>query len=85
MIKIEYPDKPELYEDPRRSRSSPKRTCPECEEQHDKKGMEMEREQIGEELYRMDYWCPETDIWVGVNVDYEGPVPVRTPRGWEMH
>jgi hypothetical protein len=82
---MKHPDKPELYDDPRKTRRSPTSTCPECEEQHDKKDMIRGREQIGKDLFRMDYWCPETEVWVGVNVDYEGPVPVRTHTGWEMH
>lgn len=78
-------EKPEMPDDPRKSLPSPTRACPECGDESSMVDRPSESEKIGGYTRRIDYWCPDCDTHVGTRTSYEGPEPVRTYNGWEIH
>ena len=83
---MKHPEKPDPH--PKNGLPSPKRDCPECgnpaiEDYH--QHSIHEREELDKHTDRVDYWCGECEEYIGGEVMYEGPTPVRTHTGWEMH
>lgn len=71
---MKYPEKPELPDDPRDDPPSPRRACPSCGLDTDPVEMKSEREVIEGskkgELFRLDYWCPACEEYVGTRIDF---------------
>ena len=83
--KMKYPEKPERPKDPRKSTPDYKRDCPCCGKSEEIHEMKSEREKISSQQYRIDYWCTNCEEYIGTKFGYDGPIPVKTHNGWELH
>lgn len=73
--------------DPRVSTPFSKHNTCDCGEEYEYTGdLLSEREEIdGKEMYRIDYWCPRCGAHLWAQSRYEGPAPVETHHGTELH
>ena len=74
-----------LPDDPRRSLPDKRRDCPVCG--HSATIADRPSESITLDRFhrRIDYWCAICEAYVGGEVEYDGPVPVETHNGTELH
>lgn len=77
--------KPPLPDDPRRSPPDPERDCPVCNHSATIAERPSESEPLKGDYRRIDYWCAVCEAHVGTETKYDGPVPVRTHNGTELH
>ena len=61
------------------------RPCPDCGFDGTLSEHRRERDRVDEFNDRVDWWCGRCDAYIGGRVAYEGPTPVRTCGGWELH